>query len=176
MTTGPLVHQSNQVYSVQPLQVPVQPHSRASGSTSLNNFQPNDNLNTYLRHSLESINYLSIQQRHIIESISKSDGRLEALLTSVSSIRETVDGLTKKLDAQDRIKETLEQSSRDEDKKLKEIDVMKVLVGEMKGFKKTLGKSCDGDDGRTVLGRLDAITFVVGELLERARDPEANRR
>lgn len=88
------------------------------------------------------------------------------------SLRETADGLTKKLDGHDGIKEALEQSSRSEDKREKEI---KVLVGEMKAFKKTLGKSCDGDDGRTVLGRLDAVTFAVGELLERARDPEANR-
>ena len=88
------------------------------------------------------------------------------------SLRETADGLTQKLDGHDGIKEALEQSSRSEDKREKEI---KVLVGEMKAFKKTLGKSCDGDDGRTVLGRLDAVTFAVGELLERARDPEANR-
>jgi len=92
-------------------------------------------------------------------------------------MRETADGLTKKLEAHDRILEKLEQSSRGDDKaKAKEIDVMKVLVGEMKAFKKSLGKSCDGDEGRTVLGRLDAVTFAVGELLERARDPEANRR
>ena len=45
---------------------------------------------------------------------------------------------------------------------------MKVLMGEMKVFKKTLGKSChgDGDDGRAVLGWLDAVAFVVRELLE----------
>ena len=89
-------------------------------------------------------------------------------------MRETSDGLTKKLDDLDGIKETLERNSRSQVKE-KEVDVMKVLVGEMKAFKKTLGKSCDGDDGRTVLGRLDAVTFAVGELLERARDPEANR-
>ena len=104
----------------------------------------------------------------------KTDNRLEELLSSVSSIRETTDVLTKRLDAYDGIKETLERNSRGEGK-VKEMDVMKVLVGEMKAFKKTLGKSCDGDDGRTVLGRLDAVTFAVGELLERARDPEANR-
>ena len=46
------------------------------------------------------------------------------------------------------------------------------LMGEMKAFKKTLGKGCDGDDGRAVLGRLDAVllvvTFAATELLERA--------
>lgn len=80
------------------------------------------------------------------------------------------------MEAQDEILGKLERNSRGDDKKPKEIDMIKVLVGEMKAFKKTLGKSCDGDDGRTVLGRLDAVTFAVGELLERARDPEANRR
>ena len=47
---------------------------------------------------------------------------------------------------------------------------MKVLMGEMKAFKKTLGKSCDasGDDGRVVLGRLDAVASAATELLERA--------
>ena len=45
---------------------------------------------------------------------------------------------------------------------------MNVLMGEMKVFKKTLGKSChgDGDDRRAVLGWLDAVAFVVRELLE----------
>ena len=118
---------------------------------------------------------LSVQQQHFLESLAKSDKRVEELFSSVLSLRETADGLTKKLDAHDGIKEALERSIRSEDKREKEIEVMKILVGEMKAFKKTFGKSCDGDDGRTVLGRLDAVTFAVGELLERARDPEANR-
>ena len=153
-----------------------QPQSyQATASSSPYNIRPTDNLNNILCHFLESLNLLTVQQRYFNESLAKSDKRLEELLSSVSSIRETADGLTKKMDALDRITETLEQSSRGGDKNVKEIDVMKVLVGEMKAFKKTLGKSCDGDDGRTVLGRLDALTFAVGELLERARDPEANR-
>ena len=50
---------------------------------------------------------------------------------------------------------------------------MKVLMGEMKAFKKTLRKDFDGDNGRAVLGRLDAVllvlvTFAATELLERA--------
>ena len=172
LDSGPSTH--HQLYPVLPheLQAPAQPQSQtyqATGSSSFNT-RPNDNLNTILGHFLESINFLSVQQRHFNESLAKSDRRFEELLSSVLSIRETADGLAKKLDARDEIKET-----RGEDKKVKEIDVMKVLVGEMKAFKKALGKSCDGDDGRTVLGRLDAITFAVGELLERARDPEANR-
>jgi chromosome segregation ATPase len=169
-----LVPQSDPLFSSQPLQAQLQPQLQATGS-SLNNIRPIDNLNNTLSHFLESLNRQTVQQRHFSESFAKSDRRLEELISSVSSIRETADGLTKKLDAHDRILETLERSSRAEDKKVKDIDVMKVLVGEMKAFKKTLGKSCDGDDGRTVLGRLDAITFAVGELLERARDPEANR-
>ena len=169
--------QSDQLYAhlQAQLQVPAQPQSQANGSSSLNNIRPNDSLNNILCHFLESLNRLTVQQQYFNESLARSDRRLEELLSSVSSIRETADGLTKKLDAHDGIKETLERSSRSEDKKVKEVDVMKVLVGEMKAFKKTLGKSCDGDDGRTVLGRLDAVTFAVGELLERARDPEANR-
>ena len=45
---------------------------------------------------------------------------------------------------------------------------MMVSMGEMKVFKKTLEKSCHGDrdDGRAVLGWLDAVAFVVRELLE----------
>jgi hypothetical protein len=113
---------------------------------------------------VEYLNYLSVQQRHVNQS-------LATLTSSVLSIRQATDGLAMRIDG---IKETLVRNSRG-DEKVKEIDVMKVLVGEMKAFKKTLGKSCDGDDGRTVLGRLDAVTFAVGELLERARDPEANR-
>ena len=175
--SGPMAHQSD---PVQPLQVPLPPRlwsyhqATQAGSSSLNDVRPNDNLNTILTHFLESLNYIKIQQRHVNESLTMSDRRLEELLSSVSSIRETTDVLTKRLDAYDGIKETLERNSRGEGK-VKEMDVMKVLVGEMKAFKKTLGKSCDGDDGRTVLGRLDAVTFAVGELLERARDPEANR-
>lgn len=185
---GSSAHQSDQLYPVLPhehWQVPAQPQPQsqpyqyqATGSSSLNNVRPNENinnLNTILSHFLESLNFLKLQQRYVNEALVKSDSHFEALLSSVSSIRETVDGLTKKLDAHDGIKEKLEPSSRGEDKNVKEIDVIKVLVGEMKAFKKTLGKSCDGDDGRTVLGRLDAVTFAVGELLERARDPEANR-
>ena len=168
--------QSHQLYSVHPLQTQpqglAQPQSQATGSSSLNNIRQNDNLSNTLSHLLESLNRITVQQRCFNDSLAKSDKRFEELLISVSSIRETADGLTKKLDAHDGIKEALERSSRGEDKK---IDVMKILVGEMKAFKKTLGKSCDGDDGRTVLGRLDAVTFAVGELLERARDPEANR-
>lgn len=153
------------------------PHAQlqASGSSSPNNIRPIDNINTPLYRILEAINRLGVQQLNFNESLAKSDKRVEEVLSSVLSLRETADGLTKKLDAYDGIKEALERSSRSEDKREKEIDVMKVLVGEMKAFKKTLGKSCDGDDGRTVLGRLDAVTFAVGELLERARDPEANR-
>ena len=157
------------------LQVPTHPQSQATGSFSLNNIRPVDNPNNALHHVLESINRLSVQQHYFNESLARTDKRLEELLSSVLSLRETADGLTKKLDTHDGIKEALERSSRGEDNREKEIDVMRVLVGEMKAFKKTLGKSCDGDDGRTVLGRLDAITFAVGELLERARDPEANR-
>jgi hypothetical protein len=167
------VAQSAQLNPAQPLQVPAQPQ-QATGSSSLNNIRPVDNINNILCHFLESLNRLTVQQRYFNESLTKSDERLEELISSVSSIRKTADGLTKKLDALDGITERLERSSRGEDK-VKEIDVMKVLVAEMKAFKKTLGKSCDGDDGRTVLGRLDAVTFAVGELLERARDPEANR-
>ena len=152
------------------------PHSQPTGLSSLHNIRPVDNnINTPFYHVLESINRLSVQQHYFNESLAKSDKRLEELLASVSSLRETADGLTKKLDAHDGIKEALDRSSRSEDKRDKEIEVIKVLVGEMKAFKKTLGRSCDGDDGRTVLGRLDAVTFAVGELLERARDPEANR-
>ena len=114
---------------------------------------------------------LSVQQQHFLESLAKSDKRVEELFSSVLSLRETADGLTKNIDGHDGIKEALERSNRSEDKR----EEIKVLVSEMKAFKITLGKSCDGDDGRTVLGRLDAVTFAVGELLERARDPEANR-
>ena len=171
--------QSDQLYSSQPLQaqsqvLPQRSQSQATGS-SLTNIRPIDNLNNTLSHILESLNQLTVQQRYFNESFAKSDRRLEELIISVSSIRETANGLTKKLDVHDGILETLKRSTCGEDKKVKEIDAMKVLVGEMKTFKKTLGKSCDGDDGRTVLGRLDAITFAVGDLLERARDPEANR-
>ena len=60
---------------------------------------------------------------------------LKKLLSSVSSIRETADGLTKKLNAHDGVKETLEHI---EDKK-----VMRVLVGGIKVFKETLGKYGD---------------------------------
>ena len=42
--------------------------------------------------------------------------------------------------------ETPEKSSSSEDKREKEIDVTKVLVSEMKAIKKTLGKSCNGED------------------------------
>lgn len=149
---------------------------QSTGSSSLNNIRPVDDINTplfrVLDRVLESIHRLGIQQQRFLDALAKSDRRVEELFSSVLSLRETADGLTKKLDSHDGIKEALEQSSRSEDKREKEI---KVLVGEMKAFKKTLGKSCDGDDGRTVLGRLDAVTFAVGELLERARDPEANR-
>ena len=69
------------------------------------------------------------------------------------SIRETTDGLTKKMEALDGITETLERS-RSQDKK-ERYDVMKL----MKAFKKTLGKGFYGDDGRTVLGRLDAENY-----------------
>ena len=183
---GSTTHQSHQLYSISPHMQPqswqsqarTQPQSQSyhtTGSSSINDPRPDDNLNTIFSHLLESLNRLGVQQQHVTQSLSKSDKCFEALVSSVLSIRETADGLTKKLEAHDEILGKLERSSRDEDKKVKEIDVMKVLVGEIKAFKKTLGKSCDGDDGRTVLGRLDAVTFAVGELLERARDPEANR-
>lgn len=146
-----------------------QPHSyQATGS---HNTLPNDNLNTIFKQFVETLNLLYFQQRQAVESLEKSDKCLETLASSVSSIRETADGLTKKLEAHDEILEKLERTSHSGDA----VDVIKVLVGEMKAFKKTLGRSCDGDDGRTVLSRLDAVTFAVGELLERARDPEANR-
>ena len=175
LNPGPTTCQLANSYQPQ-LQVPAQPQpqSQATRSSFLNNTPPIDNISNTLCHIYESINRLSVQQRFFNESLAKSDKRLELLLSSVLSIRETADSLTKKLDAQDGIKEMLERSSRIENKE-KEIDVIRILVGEMKAFKKTLGKSCDGDDGRTVLGRLDAVTFAVGELLERARDPEANR-
>jgi hypothetical protein len=181
--SGSTTHQSHQLYSISPpqpwqSQVRSRPQSQSyhtTGSSSVNDTQPDDNLNTIFSHFLESLNHLGVQQQHVTQSLSKSDKCLETLVSSVLSIRETADGLTKKLEAHDEILGKLERSSRDEDKKVKEIDVMKVLVGEIKALKKTLGKSCDGDDGRTVLGRLDAVTFAVGELLERARDPEANR-
>ena len=69
------------------------------------------------------------------------------MLKSCFLLRETADGLTKNIDGHDGIKEALERSNRSEDKR----EEIKVLVGEMNAFKKTLGKSCDGDDGRTVL-------------------------
>lgn len=183
--SGSTTHQSRQSYIVQPhVQSQSQLHSQAqpqlqsyqaAGSSSINNARPNDNLNNILTHFLRSLDQFGVQQRHVNESLSKSDKCLEALVSSVLSIREIADGLAKKLEAHDEILGKLERNSRVDDKKAKEIDVIKVLVGEMKAFKNTLGKSCDGDDGRTVLGRLDAVTFAVGELLERARDPEANR-
>ena len=77
------------------------------------------------------------------------------------SIRETADGLTKKMPALDGITETLERS-RSQDKR-ERYDVMKL----MKAFKKTLGKGFDGENS--------AWSFGCGELLERAGDPEANR-
>jgi hypothetical protein len=58
---------------------------------------------------------------------------------------------------------------------LKEIDLMKILVGEIKGVKITLRNSCDEDNGRTVLGQLDVVTFPVKELLGSTKEPEANR-
>lgn len=142
---------------------PSQPYSYQPLESS----RPNDNLNSVLAHFLDQLSsQFNVQQRFINESLAKSDKCLEAVTSTVSSIRETTDSLTKKLEVHDQVLEKLERTS---------CGVMKVLVGEIKAFKKTLGKSCDGDDGRTVLGRLDAITFAVGELLERARDPEANR-
>ena len=57
------------------------------------------------------------------------------------------------MEALDGITETLERS-RSQDKK-ERYDVIKM----MKAFKKTLGKGFDGDDGRTVLGRLDAKKY-----------------
>lgn len=158
-----------QVQSQPQVRTQSQPHS--SQATGSYNTLPNDNLNTILNQFVETLNLLYFQQRQAVESLEKSDKCLETLASSVSSIRETADGLTKKLEAHDGILEKLERTSHSGDT----VDVIKVLVGEMKAFKKTLGRSCDGDDGRTVLGRLDAVTFAVGELLERARDPEANR-
>ena len=56
------------------------------------------------------------------------------------------------MEALDGITETLERS-RSQDKE--RYDVIKM----MKAFKKTLGKGFDGDDGRTVLGRLEAENY-----------------
>jgi hypothetical protein len=59
------------------------------------------------------------------------------MLYSVSFISETANGLTKKLDAHDGIKETLKHKKEN----------VKVLVGEIiKVYKKFLRKSCDRDD------------------------------
>lgn len=161
---GSTAHQSHQLYTVQPrAQVQYQP--QASTQSNFQSYQATE-------PTTKSYEYLN----YIHESLVKSSKCLETLLSSVASIRETLDGLTKKTEAHERILEKLEKNScGDEKTKAKEVEVTKVLAGEMKAFKKTLGKSCDGDDGRTVLGRLDAVTFMVGELLERARDPEANR-
>ncbi|KAF8814711.1 hypothetical protein BYT27DRAFT_7205675 [Phlegmacium glaucopus] len=180
MNSRSAAHQSHQLYPI-PSNAQVQSQvqfrqshpSQPTGSSTPQDTRPNDNPNTILNQFL---NQLHDQQRHFTESLAKRDKYLEALISSVCSIRETAAGLTKKSEAHDGILEKLERNSRGDDKvtNAKMVEVMKVLVGEMKGFKKTLGKSCDGDDGRTVLGRLDAVTFAVGELLERARDPEAN--
>ena len=148
--------------------VPARPQPQVHAGLQSRSYQT-DKLDNVLGDFTEYFSQLRAEQRYVNEALAK-------LVSSAASIRETADGLTKKLKAHDGVLEKLEQSSRSNDgTRAKEIEVIKVLVGEMKSFKKTLGKSCDGDDGRTVLGRLDAVTFAVGELLERARDPEANR-
>jgi hypothetical protein len=53
--------------------------------------------------------------------------------------------------------------------------VHKDLVEFLKRLEKTIGRSADNNPGFSIMGRLDALDFSVGELLERARDPEANR-
>ena len=53
--------------------------------------------------------------------------------------------------------------------------VHKDLVEFLKRLEKAIGRSADNNPGFSIMGRLDALDFSVGELLERARDPEANR-
>ena len=53
--------------------------------------------------------------------------------------------------------------------------VHKDLVDFSKRLEKIIGRSADNNPGFSIMGWLDALDFSVGELLERARDPEADR-
>ena len=72
-------------------------HSQVTEPSSLNNIRPAENFKSTLYNVFESISRLSVQQQYLNESIAKSDRHLAELLSCVSSIRETADGLTKKL-------------------------------------------------------------------------------
>ncbi|KAG5652799.1 hypothetical protein H0H81_003629 [Sphagnurus paluster] len=49
----------------------------------------------------------------------------------------------------------------------------KTLSARMEKLEKVIGASYDRDDNKSLLSRLDALTFTLEELLERAKDPEA---
>jgi hypothetical protein len=43
-------------------------------------------------------------------------------------------------------------------------------------LEKVIGTSFDRDEKKALMERLDGVSFALGELMERVRDPEANRR
>lgn len=49
----------------------------------------------------------------------------------------------------------------------------RALISRMEKLEKQIGMSYDRDEEKTLLTRLDEISFTVEELLERAKDPNA---
>jgi hypothetical protein len=50
-----------------------------------------------------------------------------------------------------------------------------VIGGRLEKLEKVVGTSFDKDEKKVLMERLDGVSFTLGELLERVRDPEANR-
>ncbi|KAF8155655.1 hypothetical protein B0H34DRAFT_505020 [Crassisporium funariophilum] len=150
----------HQLHFVDPRSTQARAHGQATATPAVPTYpsSADEVAHRVIRELMPSIQQIQLQQTSFITKTEQTLGNLVGIVNAVDQ----------KISKHENFLESL---TKNEDK---QVSALKILAQEMKGFKKALGKSIDGDDGRTVLGRLDAVTFAVGELLERARDPEAN--
>jgi hypothetical protein len=104
-----------------------------------------------------------------------SSARIEQIGTAIENLGLTVGGLVKQLtnvrkDTEDQKKEAADALEKAHDMQL---STSRVLAARLMKLEKLIETSNGRDEKKSLLNRLDTISYAVGELLERARDPDA---
>lgn len=104
--------------------------------------------------------------------------RIEQIGSAIETLGITVGGLSSQIkdvrkEAQDQTKDAATILERTHEVQL---STSRVLAARLAKLEKMIGTSNDRDDNKSLLNRLDTISYAVEELLERAKDPDAPRK
>lgn len=138
---------------------------------------PGSQFRTNVPSSPSVIDYLMSALRPMLLAHQESTStRIEQIGSAIETLGVTVGGLSNQIkdvrkETQDQTKDAATILERTHEVQL---STSRVLAARLAKLEKMIGTSNDRDD-KSLLNRLDTISYAVEELLERAKDPDAPR-